>query len=129
MFGNHFKIRSIQYAMAVLYHNPRCSKSRQALTMCQDSKIAVEIHPYLDEPLSYATLLSLLERLDGESKMAIRFKDKKFKLAESAELDVEDNSSIALFLSKNGHLMERPWLDVGTATAIGRPVENLLRYL
>ena len=97
--------------------------------MCQDSKIDVDIHPYLDEPLSYATLLSLIERLDGESKMAIRFKDKKFKLADSEELDVGDNSSIALFLSKNGHLMERPWLDVGTATAIGRPVENLLRYL
>ncbi len=97
--------------------------------MCQDSKIDVEIHPYLDEPLSYATLLSLIERLDGESKMAIRFKDKKFKFADSEELDVGDNSSIALFLSKNGHLMERPWLDVGTATAIGRPVENLLRYL
>jgi len=97
--------------------------------MCQDSKIDVEIHPYLDEPLSYATLLSLIERLDGETKMAIRFKDKKFKFADSEELDVGDNSSIALFLSKNGHLMERPWLDVGTATAIGRPVENLLRYL
>ena len=115
--------------MAVLYHNPRCSKSRQALKLCQDSKIDVEIHLYLDEPLSYETLISLIERLDGESKMAIRFKDKKFKLADSSELDVEDNSSIAMFLSKNGHLMERPWLDVGTATAIGRPVENLLRYL
>ena len=115
--------------MAVLYHNPRCSKSRQALAMCQDSNIDVEIHLYLDEPLSYATLLSLIERLDGESKMAIRFKDKKFKLADSTELDVEDKSSIAQFLSKNGHLMERPWLDIGAATAIGRPVEKLLRFL
>ena len=37
--------------------------------------------------------------------------------------------SIAFFLSKNGHLMERPWLDNGVSTRIGRPVESLIGFL
>lgn len=111
--------------MPVLYHNPRCSKSRQAATLCESSSQDVEIHLYLVSPLDYETLHSLLSRLDGDIGSAIRWKDKAFKELESPEVDRDSIESIARFLSEHGHLMERPWLDVGTSTRIGRPVEDL----
>jgi len=115
--------------MPVLYHNPRCSKSRHALLLCDESSVDVDVHLYLKHSLSYNTLYSLLERLDGDVRTSVRVNDKKFKLVDSSELDFDDISSIAFFLSNNGELMERPWYDSGNETVIGRPVEHLSRYL
>lgn len=114
--------------MPVLYHNPRCSKSRQALLMCDESNIDVDIHLYLKHSLSYNTLYSLLERLDGDVRKSVRLNDKKFQSVDSSELNFDDISSVALFLTNNGELMERPWYDSGHETIIGRPVEHLARY-
>ena len=115
--------------MAVLYHNPRCSKSRQAVELCQASSLDVEIHLYLTSPLDYETLHSLLSRLEGDISLAIRWKDNAFKEIDSPDIDRTNIESIAKFLSKNGHLMERPWLDTGLTTRIGRPVECLVNLL
>ena len=115
--------------MPVLYHNPRCSKSRQALSLCEESNLDVDIHLYLKDSLSYNTLKSLLERLAGDVRTSVRINDKKFKLADTSELNFDDISSIALFLSNNGELMERPWYDSGIETVIGRPIAQLARYI
>ena len=115
--------------MPVLYHNPRCSKSRQAVLLFEESKIDVDIHLYLKDSLSYNTLKSLLERLDGDVRTSVRTKDKKFKLADTSNLNIDDITSIALFLSNNGELMERPWYDSGNETVIGRPISQLARYI
>jgi len=115
--------------MAVLYHNPRCSKSRQAVALCTASSQDVEIHLYLTSPLDYETLHSLLTRLEGDISLAIRWKDNAFKGIDSHDIDRTNIESVAKFLSKNGHLMERPWLDTGRITRIGRPVECLVDLL
>ena len=115
--------------MALLYHNPRCSKSRQAVALCESSPLEVTIHHYLTTPLDYVTIHSLLERLDGDIKQAIRWKDKAFKEVESPNVDKTSIDSIANFLAQHGNLMERPWLDTGKVTRIGRPVELLVELL
>ncbi|MDE0870196.1 MAG: hypothetical protein OSA21_07785 [Candidatus Poseidoniaceae archaeon] len=115
--------------MSILYHNPRCSKSRKAVALCEASSHDVEIHLYLNSPLDYDTLHSLLSRLDGELHMAVRWKDKSFKAIANPDVDRNSIHSIARFLSENGHLMERPWLDNGIFTRIGRPVEDLVKFL
>tara|TARA_B100000459_G_scaffold147365_1_gene116723 strand:+ start:3394 stop:3744 length:351 start_codon:yes stop_codon:yes gene_type:complete len=115
--------------MAIIYHNPRCSKSRQAVALCESSSLDVDVHLYLKSPLDYETIHSLLSRLDGDIHNAIRWKDKAFKELDSADIDPTSIESIARFLSEHGHLMERPWLDDGTVTRIGRPVELLCELL
>jgi arsenate reductase len=115
--------------MSILYHNPRCSKSRDAVALCEASMNDVEIHFYLTNPLDYETLHSLLTRLDGELYLAVRWKDKAFKDMANPHVDRTSIDSIARFLTNNGHLMERPWLDNGFSTRIGRPVESLIDFL
>ena len=115
--------------MTTLYHNPRCSKSRAALTMCQASDREVNVRLYLNEPLSKKEIYGILSRLDGPVSRIIRTKDSKFKTVDSTMLNLEQVESIAEFLFLHGHLMERPLLDDGTTAVIGRPVENLNQLL
>ena len=115
--------------MTTLYHNPRCSKSRAALTMCQASDREVNVRLYLNEPLSKKEIYGILSRLDGPVSRIIRTKDSKFKTVDSRTLNLEQVESIAEFLFLHGHLMERPLLDDGTTAVIGRPVENLNQLL
>ena len=115
--------------MTTLYHNPRCSKSRAALTMCQASNREVNVRLYLNEPLSKKEIYGILSRLDGPVSRIIRTKDSKFKTVDSTTLNLEQVESIAEFLFLHGHLMERPLLDDGTTAVIGRPVENLNQLL
>ena len=128
LYGNRFSVLG-GILLTILYHNPRCSKSREALALCEASLREVQVHAYLTKPLDYDTLYSLLSRLDGELHTAIRWKDKSFKEMINHDVDRTSIDSIARFLSNNGHLMERPWLDNGTFTRIGRPVEALIELL
>ena len=115
--------------MPVLYHNPRCSKSRAAVALCEASNLDVEIHLYLVNPLSKRVLHDVLSRLDGPVSAAIRRKDPKFKEVDSSELDTESLNPVVEFLSNYGHLMERPLLDTGVISIIGRPLEHLEAHL
>ena len=115
--------------MTVLYHNPRCSKSRTAAALCEASDIDVDIHLYLVNPLSKEVLHDVLSRLDGPISAAIRRKDAKFKEADSTSLYIESLDSVVDFLSTHGHLTERPLLDTGVISIIGRPLEHLEPHL
>jgi len=115
--------------MTVLYHNPRCSKSRAAVALCEASNLDIEIHLYLVNTLSKQVLHDVLSRLDGPISAAIRRKDAKFKEVNSSGLDIESLDSVVEFLSNHGHLMERPLLDTGVISVIGRPLENLEAHL
>ena len=115
--------------MLTLYHNPRCSKSRHALAMCEESGRKFEVRLYLKAPLSTGELKEVLSRIQGPVASSVRVKDPKFQHADSSNLNLSDVDSIASFLSSNGHLMERPILDTGETSCIGRPLENLIPLL
>lgn len=89
----------------------------------------VEVHLYLSNPLSLDEITSLLSRFEGVIQTTVRTKDPKFKLANSENLDFHSIASVAHFLASNGHLMERPILDTGSISCVGRPLDSLQRLL
>ena len=115
--------------MTVLYHNPRCSKSRAAVALCEASDLDVEIHLYLKDLLSKEVLQDVLSRLDGPISTVIRTNDAKFKEVDATSLDLNSLDSVVGLLSKHGHLMERPLLDTGVISVLGRPLEHLEAHL
>lgn len=108
-----------------IYHNPRCSKSRQTLARIEESGQTPRVVAYLDTPPDAATLANLLKRLDRPATDLIRFKEALAKeLGVSAKDARSDDEWIAL-LVEHPRLLERPIVDDGSRAVIGRPPENV----
>lgn len=114
--------------MITLYHNPRCSKSRQALTLLQDQGIAPNVRLYLEKPPTAAELKSLLAKLGIGARELLRKGEDAYK-----ELNLKDESLSEAALIKamvnNPKLIERPIAIKDKQAMIGRPPENLLALL
>lgn len=106
-----------------LYHNPRCSKSREALSLLEAKGVDFEIRRYLDEPLTHAELISLANRLDNPVSELLRSNEDEWKrLAVEAPDDEKRLAAIAEY----PRLLQRPILDRGDRAIIGRPTEAIL---
>lgn len=103
-----------------LYHNPRCSKSRQALALLQANGTKVEIYRYLEEGIAEEDL-SLLASLQG----IVRKGDAGREVMASLN-SVED---IGALLRNQPRLLERPVLICDGQAVIGRPPEDILRLV
>lgn len=112
-----------------IYHNNRCSKSRDTLSLLQQKGIEPTIVAYLDTPPDAATLRGLLEKLGLADARALMRKGE----AEYKELNLADTSlsQDALIDAMVAHpkLIERPIVVNGNKAAIGRPPENVLTIL
>lgn len=111
----------------VLYHNPRCSKSRQALALLQERGRQPEVVEYLKTPPTKEELRALLAKLGmrpeelvrkGEDIYKARFKDRS--LSDEQWLEA---------LAAHPILMERPVLVAGGRAVVGRPPERVLELL
>lgn len=111
----------------IIYHNPRCSKSREALALLQDNKCEVEIRDYLKEPPSKKELKELLKKLKCKPLDIIRKKESLF-LEKFAGKKLSDAKWIEV-LTKNPILIERPIVINGKQAIIGRPPELVLSIL
>jgi arsenate reductase (glutaredoxin) len=111
-----------------IYHNPRCSKSRQTLALLQTKGIEPEIIEYLATPPDAATLGEILDKLGLEPRELMRRKETPYK-----ELGLADNamSRAALIqaMVDNPILIERPIVLSGDRAALGRPPEDVLGIL
>lgn len=110
-----------------IYHNPRCSKSRQTLQLLEDANLDIEIVEYLKNPLNKAQLLELASLLKVEPIAMMRTKESEFK-----ELGLTKNSSEAELIAGMANapkLMERPIVVCGDNACIGRPPENVLSLI
>ena len=105
------------------YHNPRCSKSRQALKFLPSN---VEIVLYLKEEIPASVYTSMIERYDGTFLDLLRVGEKPAKGLDFSVLDIEE---IAEFLCLHPIILQRPILDDGESVIIGRPVENISQFL
>lgn len=111
----------------ILYHNNRCSKSREALAFLQEKGIEFKTVAYLTAPLSEKELRELAAKIGVQSpREMMRTKEALYR-----ELNLKEADDDALFAAMANHpvLMERPILDNGSKAAIGRPLENLLAVL
>ncbi|MGM0783021.1 MAG: arsenate reductase (glutaredoxin) [Pseudomonadota bacterium] len=106
-----------------LYHNPRCSKSRQALALLEEHGAEVRIRRYLDEPLSERELRDLMSRLDADGKALVRTQEPEWK---GLDVDLDDQEQVIAALVAHPRLLERPIVDDGQRAVLGRPPEDVL---
>lgn len=110
-----------------IYHNPRCSKSRQALKLLQEQGIEPEVVRYLDVPPSKEELRSLLKKLGMRAEDIVRKKEALYKEHyKGRELDEEEWLEV---LSQNPRLIERPIVVEGKKAVLGRPPEKVLELV
>ena len=111
-----------------IYHNPRCSKSRQTLALLQEQGLEPQVVEYLKTPPDAAGLKALLDRLGLAPRELMRRKEAVYK---ELGLDDEGLSEAALIraMVENPILIERPIVVAGERAALGRPPEAVLSIL
>lgn len=111
-----------------IYHNPRCSKSRQTLELLEKEDIDIEVIKYLETPPSSAVLDKVLSYLDKEPRELMRKNEKEYKENDMANEKLSRNDLIAL-MHKFPKVIQRPIVISGEKAAIGRPPESVLDIL
>ena len=111
-----------------IYHNPRCSKSRQALQLLRDKGIEPIIVEYLKTPPDKSTLKALLVMLAMEPRELMRRKEKEYKELGLADPAVDDEALLEAMI-EHPRLIERPVVVNGDKAALGRPPEKILDVL
>jgi len=114
--------------MVTIYHNPRCSKSRQTLQLLEARGVKPKIVEYLNEPPSSAELGAILERLGMKPRDLLRQSETPYAELGLKECALSDDALIELMVN-NPILIERPIVVSGNKAAIGRPPEKVLEIL
>jgi len=112
-----------------MFHNPKCSKSRETLKLLNEKGITPEIVLYLKNPPTEKDLSEILKKLDMAPQHLIRFKE---KIAADLGISLADNRPDAEWIKlmcKNPSLIERPIVITDDKAAIGRPPEKVLDIL
>ncbi len=104
-----------------IYHNPRCSKSRQALALIQDRGIEPQIIDYLSAPPDPATLQRIIDLLGITAHELIRSGEDEYRELGLGPVDPE--SRLIEAMSTHPRLIQRPVVIVGDQARIGRPPE------
>ncbi len=112
----------------IIYHNPRCSKSRQTLEILNEKDVDTEIVLYLENPPSPEEVASILQKLGLSSRDIIRKGEEEYKLLNIKDQSLTENQLIS-FMSENPKLIERPIVVKDDKAIIGRPPENVLSLL
>jgi len=111
-----------------IYHNPRCSKSRQTLQLITDAGVTPEIILYLETGITAVDLSSLVTQLGFSSARELMRKGE----AEYKELNLKsetDDAVLIAAMAKHPRLLERPIVVAGKKAVLGRPPENVLALL
>ena len=111
-----------------IFHNPRCSKSRQALQILQDSNCDIEIFNYLETDLDISLIKDVLTKLSLKPRDLLRTSEQDYKDNNLEEDNLSDDDLID-FMIKYPKLIERPIVIKGHNAVLGRPPENVLELL
>ena len=111
-----------------IYHNPRCSKSRQTLALLEDKGIAPKVVPYLDQSPSASELAVMLKKLGKGPRDIMRKGEAVYKEKGLSNPDLSDDDLIAAMVA-DPILIERPIVVAGAKAALGRPPESVLDIL
>ncbi|RFC53600.1 arsenate reductase (glutaredoxin) [Brumimicrobium aurantiacum] len=110
-----------------IYHNPRCSKSRNALQILEEKGADVEVVKYLDDTPSKTELKALLGKLGMKAEEIVRKGEKDYKENFKGK-SLSDDEWIDAFI-QYPKLIERPIFVNGDKAVVGRPPENVLELL
>ena len=112
-----------------LYHNPRCSKSRQALALLQQHGVEPTVVRYLEDPLSTNELAALFDKLACPMADFMRQGEAVFKEYQLGDDTQWTQAQRFAFMAEYPIVMERPIAVCGDQAVIGRPPENVLALL
>lgn len=113
---------------ATIYHNPRCSKSRQTLALLEEKGIELDIIEYLKTPPNQQTLTDILKKLDMAPLDLMRKGESIFKELK-LDANTDDDKSLVDAMVENPILIERPIVIANGKATIGRPPESVLDIL
>lgn len=111
----------------VIYHNPRCSKSRNTLALLQERGVEPDVVLYLEASPDAEEIRSLLQKLDLSAAQLVRRGEDAYKAA-----GLNSNSSeeeLIAAMACHPKLIERPIVVSGARAVLGRPPENVLELL
>jgi arsenate reductase len=111
-----------------IYHNPRCSKSRQTLAILQDAGVAPRVIEYLDHPPSLAELETIADQLGMQPEEFIRSKETAYAELDPAGADCSARELLEAMVAAP-ILIERPIVVRGDRAVIGRPPQNVHQLL
>jgi len=111
-----------------IYHNPRCSKSRQTLALLEEKGINPTIVTYLDTPPSATELAAILKKLGANPRDIMRKNEQPYKDLGLGKADLSDADLINAMVA-HPILIERPIVVSGAKAALGRPPEQVLDIL
>lgn len=112
-----------------LYHNPRCSKSRETLTLLEQQGVEPEVILYLETPPSVAELKTLLQQLGFRSaRELMRKKEDTYQELKLSDETLSEEQLLAAMVA-NPKLIERPIVVKGNQARIGRPPEQVLEII
>ncbi len=115
-------------ADVTLYHNPRCSKSRQTLELLEQNGVTPQIVKYMETPPDAATLRNLLSMLGLEPRQLMRQKEAVYSELGLNNPDLSTDMLIQAMIEQP-RLIERPIVVKNGKAAIGRPPEQVLSIL
>lgn len=111
-----------------LYHNPRCSKSRQALELLEEHGHEPTVVRYLETPPSAQELREILALLGLTARQLLRSGEEEYTTLGLADETLDDDALIEAMAS-HPRLIERPILVAGERAVVGRPPEKVLEIL
>lgn len=114
--------------MTTIYHNPRCSKSRETLQLLESRGIKPDVVLYLETPPDAQTLKNLLKKLGLKPRELMRQKEAEYKEMGLQDPSLSDEQLIDAMV-ECPKLIERPIVVQGKKAALGRPPENVLEIL
>ena len=113
---------------ATIYHNPRCSKSRQTLAILEEKGVDIDIVEYLKPGPDKKTLSDVLKKLGIAPSALLRKGEAVFKELNLKE-KLDDDDAILNAMVENPILIERPIVLANNKACIGRPPESVLDIL
>ena len=114
-------------ANVTIWHNPRCSKSRNAVALLEENGVEAEIVKYLETPPTKEEIVEVLKMLGISARELMRTKEEIYK--ELGLKDVTDEDSLIAAMVEHPKLIERPVVIKDGKAAIGRPIENIVEIL
>lgn len=114
-------------ANVIIWHNPRCSKSRSAVALLEEKGVDADIVKYLETPPSKEELVEMLQMLGIGARELMRTKEAIYKELNLKE-ESDENKLIAAMVA-HPKLIERPIVIKDGKAAIGRPIENIVSLI
>ncbi len=114
-------------AKVTIWHNPRCSKSRNAATLLEERGVEAEVVKYLETPPTKEEIKAVLKMLGISARELMRTKEAIYK--ELGLKEVEDEEQLIEAMATHPKLIERPIVIKDGKAAIGRPIEKIVALL